>query len=114
MKKLLSAIALAASLAGAAGANAQVFPSRPITVIVPLPPGGAVDALARIMAEHMRGTLGQPIVVEHIGGAGGTIAGARVARAAPDGYTIGIGNWSSYVASGAVSPIPHDLLHDFE
>src|SRR5256885_3271163 len=114
MKKLLFAIALAASLAALPSANAQVFPSRPITIIVPLPPGGAVDALARIMAEHMRGTLSQPIVVEHIGGAGGTIAGARVARAAPDGYTIGIGNWSSYVASGAVYPIQYDLLKDFE
>ena len=97
-----------------ASASAQVYPSRPVTIIVPLPPGGAVDALARILAEHMRTTLGQPIVVEHIGGAGGTIAGARVARAATDGYTIGIGNWSSYVASGAVYPIQYDLLKDFE
>jgi tripartite-type tricarboxylate transporter receptor subunit TctC len=114
MKKLLFAAALAAVLGGVVSASAQVYPSRPITIIVPLPPGGAVDALARILAEHMRVTLGQPIVVEHIGGAGGTIAGARVARAAPDGYTIGIGNWSSYVASGAVYPIQYDLLKDFE
>jgi tripartite-type tricarboxylate transporter receptor subunit TctC len=114
MKRLLFAVALAAGFGGVVSAPAQVYPSRPITIIVPLPPGGAVDALARILAEHMRGTLGQPIVVEHIGGAGGTIAGARVARAAPDGYTIGIGNWSSYVASGAVYPIQYDLLKDFE
>ena len=114
MRKLLFAIALVAGLGGASSAHAQAYPSRPITIIVPLPPGGAVDALARILAEHMRVTLGQPIVVEHIGGAGGTIAGARVARAAPDGYTIGIGNWSSYVASGAVYPIQYDLLKDFE
>src|SRR5262245_39201660 len=95
-------------------AIAQPYPSRAITIIVPLAPGGAVDALARIMAEHMRGTLNQPIVVEHISGAGGTIAGQRVARATPDGYTIGIGNWSSYVASGAAYPIQYDLLKDFE
>jgi tripartite-type tricarboxylate transporter receptor subunit TctC len=114
MRRLLIAAALVAGLAPVATAHAQNYPARPITIIVPLPPGGAVDALARIMAEHMRQTLGQPIVVEHIGGAGGTIAGARVARAAPDGYTIGIGNWSSYVASGAVYPIQYDLLKDFE
>src|SRR5438552_732320 len=108
------AVGAAALPAASRIARAQTYPSRPITIIVPLPPGGAVDALARILAEHMRGTLGQPIVVEHIGGAGGTIAGARVARAAPDGYTMGIGNWSSYVASGAVYPIQYDLLKDFE
>ena len=114
MRKLRFAVALAAGLSCVASASAQVYPSRPVTIIVPLPPGGAVDALARILAEHMRTTLGQPIVVEHIGGAGGTIAGARVARSAPDGYTIAIGNWSSYVASGAVYPIQYDLLKDFE
>jgi tripartite-type tricarboxylate transporter receptor subunit TctC len=114
MRGLRFAAALAACVVWVTGASAQNYPARPITIIVPLPPGGAVDALARIMAEHMRTTLGQPIVVEHIGGAGGTIAGARVARAAPDGYTIGIGNWSSYVASGAVYPIQYDLLKDFE
>src|SRR3954452_3888695 len=116
MRKLSIAlvIALSAALVCFGTAHAQPYPARPITMIVPLPPGGAVDALARIMAEHMRGTLNQPIVVEHIGGAGGTIAGARVARAAPDGYTIGIGNWSSYVASGAVYPMSYDLLKDFE
>src|SRR5947207_4847166 len=114
MRRLLIAAALVAGLAPLATSHAQNYPARPITIIVPLPPGGAVDALARIMAEHMRVTLGQPIVVEHIGGAGGTIAGLRVARAAPDGYTIAIGNWSSYVASGAVYPIQYDLLKDFE
>src|SRR5947209_3392920 len=107
-RKFLHLAAGAAALSAVSRvAIAQTYPSRPITIIVPLPPGGAVDALARIMAEHMRGTLNQPIVVEHIGGAGGTIAGARVARAAPDGYTVGIGNWSSYVASGAVYPIQY-------
>src|SRR5438034_7354289 len=108
MKRLLFAAALAAGLAGVVSATAQVYPSRPITIIVPLPPGGAVDALARVLADHMRTTLGQPFVIENVSGAGGTIAITRVARSAPDGYTIGIGNWSSYVVTGAVYPVQYD------
>jgi tripartite-type tricarboxylate transporter receptor subunit TctC len=108
------ALALAAHLQTVAPATAQVYPSRPITMIMPLPPGGAVDALARVLAEHMRASLGQPLVIENVSGAGGTLAVARVARAAPDGYTLGIGNWSSYVASGAVYPLQYDLLKDLE
>lgn len=114
MKQLAVAIAMLMVLAGAEHASAQSYPSRPITIIVPLPPGGAVDALARVLAEHMRGTLGQPFVIENVSGAGGTIAITRVARSAPDGYTIGIGNWSSYVVTGAVYPVQYDLLKDFE
>src|SRR5436309_4090723 len=112
MKKLSLALALAATLAGSASAPAQNYPARPITVIVPLPPGGAVDVLARLLGDHMRMTLGQPVLVENIAGAGR--GSDRVARAAPDGYTLGIGNWSSYVAAGAVYPLQHDLLKDFE
>src|SRR5712691_2683487 len=89
---LLLALALAAQLQIIGSATAQVYPSRPITMIMPLPPGGAVDALARVLAEHMRTSLGQPLVIENVSGAGGTLAVARVARAAPDGYTLGIGN----------------------
>ncbi len=111
---LLLALALAAHLQTIGSAAAQVYPSRPITMIMPLPPGGAVDALARVLAEHMRTSLGQPLVIENVSGAGGTLAVARVARAAPDGYTLGIGNWSSYVASGAVYPLQYDLLKDLE
>jgi tripartite-type tricarboxylate transporter receptor subunit TctC len=93
-------------------ARAQAYPTRPITIIVPLPAGGAVDALARVLGDHMRMTLGQPVLIENIAGAGR--GSDRVAHAAPDGYTLGIGNWSSYVAAGAVYPLSHDLIKDFK
>jgi tripartite-type tricarboxylate transporter receptor subunit TctC len=93
---------------------AQPYPSRPITIIVPFPAGGPVDTLARLLAEPMRVSLGQPLIIENVGGAGGTIAAARVARAAPDGYTIIIGNWTSFVGTPAVYPVQFDVLKDFE
>src|SRR5262245_60371588 len=88
----LSAAAVTASVLPRA-ASAQGFPNRPITLVVPYPPGGPTDTIARLLAERMRAPLGQPIVVENVSGAGGTIAVIRVARAAGDGYTIGIGHW---------------------
>ena len=81
-------------------------------MIVPFPAGGGTDILARIVAERMRASLGQPVIIENVGGAGGTIGIGRVARAAPDGYTIGIGQWTSHVGSGALYPITYDLLKD--
>ena len=96
--KLAIALAVAA-LAGVAPANAQSFPSKPITMIVPFPAGGGSDILARIVSERMKLSLGQPVVIENVGGAGGTIGTARVVRSAPDGYTIGFGQWSSHVGS---------------
>jgi tripartite-type tricarboxylate transporter receptor subunit TctC len=98
----------------AAGAQAQTYPSRPITMVVALPAGGAVDALARVMAEHMRTTLGQPLIVENMGGAGGTLSIARVVRADPDGYTIGMGTLGQYVIAGAIYPISFDMLADLK
>src|ERR1700742_2939794 len=100
MKRLLPAFAFVAALAVAAlsltfGAAAQTYPSRPITMIVPLAPGGSTDVIARIMAEGMRTALGQTIVVENTTGAGGTIGVGRLARATPDGYTFGIGQWGT-------------------
>src|SRR5438045_5043667 len=86
-------------LAGVAGAQAQTYPSRPITLVVPFPPGGSTDASARIMAERMRVALGQAVVIENVGGAGGSIGVGRVARAAPDGYTFDIGQWDTHVGS---------------
>jgi tripartite-type tricarboxylate transporter receptor subunit TctC len=83
-------------------------------MVVALPAGGAVDALARILAEHMRVTLGQPIVVENMGGAGGTLAIARVVRSPPDGYTLGMGTLSQYVVSAAVYTLPFDVLKELE
>src|SRR5579862_2500579 len=85
---------------GAAGAAADPqYPSRPITLVVPFSAGGAVDVVARILAEQVGRTLGQPVVVENLTGAGGTIAAARVARSAPDGYTILVGNLGTQVSS---------------
>jgi tripartite-type tricarboxylate transporter receptor subunit TctC len=93
---------------------AQTYPTRPITIVVPFAPGGATDTIARTMAERMKSSLGQPVIVENVTGAGGTIAVGRVARAAPDGYTLGIGTNNSYVMAGATFALPYDLLNDFE
>ena len=113
MRQVLFAAALAV-LQSATSAVAQTYPSRPITMVVPLGVGGSTDVIARIMAEGMRASLGQPIIVENTTGAGGTIGVGRVARAAPDGYTIGIGQWGTNVASGAIYPLQYDLIKDFE
>src|SRR5215207_6133043 len=113
MNKLV-AIALAfVTLLFAVPASTQPFPSRPITLIVPFPPGGSTDAIARIMAERMKTALGQSVIIENVGGAGGSIAVGRVARAAPDGYTIDIGQWDTHVGS-IIYNINYDLQKDFE
>src|SRR5262245_32393476 len=101
-------------LAGLAAALAQSYPSRPITFIVPFGAGGPVDTVARILLEPMRGSLGQPILIENVTGASGTIGVGRAARAAPDGYTVSVGNWGSHVVNGAIYALPFDLLKDFE
>ena len=113
MGTLLLTVALSI-LAGLATAHAQVYPSRPITMVVPFPAGGSTDAVGRILAERMRISLGQPVVIENVGGAGGSIGVGRVARAAPDGYTIDIGQWDTHVANGATFPLAYDLVKDFE
>jgi len=111
MKNLLIAVALAAAV-GATGAAAQTYPARQITMIVPFPPGGSTDVTARILAERMRPILGQPVIVENVGGAGGSIALGRVARAAPDGYTIDIGQWDTHIGN-IIYPLTYDLQTDF-
>jgi tripartite-type tricarboxylate transporter receptor subunit TctC len=111
MKKLVAALLLAAC--AVATAQAQTFPSRPLTLVVPFPPGGSTDAAARIMAERMREKLGQPVVIENVGGAGGSIGVGRVARAAPDGYTFDIGQWDTHVGS-IIYKLDYDLEKDFE
>jgi len=108
------AAAAAAILAVSRIAIAQSYPSRPITMVVPFPAGGATTTLARVLAEHMKETLGQPIVVENVGGAGGSIGVSRSARAAADGYSLSFGNWASHVGAGAVYPVAYDILTDFE
>lgn len=106
---------LAAALIAATGAaGAQSYPWRPISLVVPFAAGGPTDTLARIIAERMRLSLGQPIIIENVGGAAGTIGVGRVARAAPDGYTVGIGAWNTHVLNGAVYALSYDLLNDFE
>src|SRR5262247_822197 len=112
MKRLVLATVLTA-LTGIASVQAQTFPTRQITLVVPFPPGGSTDVAARIMAERMRAPLGQPVVIENIGGAGGSIAVGRVARAAPDGYTIDIGQWDTHVGN-IIYNLNYDLQKDFE
>ena len=95
-------------------ARAQTYPTRSITIVVPYVAGGATDTIARLIAERMKSSLGQPVIVENVIGAAGTIAVGRVARAAPDGYTLSIGSNSSYVMAGAIYALQYDLLNGFE
>jgi tripartite-type tricarboxylate transporter receptor subunit TctC len=93
---------------------AQTYPSRPITMVVPFAAGGPVDTITRVLTERMRTSLGQTIIIENAVGAGGSIGTGRVARAAPDGYTVAVGNWGTHVVNGAIYTLRHDLLKDFE
>jgi tripartite-type tricarboxylate transporter receptor subunit TctC len=95
-------------------AMAQAYPSRPLTMVVPYPAGGPTDAVARILAEGLRAPLGQPVVIENISGAGGSLGLRRVARAAADGYTLSIGQLNSHVFSGVIYGAQYDVLTDFE
>ncbi len=101
-------------VSGVSTVAAQGFPSRPVTMIVPFAAGGPVDTIARIVGVPMGKALGQSIVVENVVGAAGTLGVGRVARAAPDGYTLSIGHWSTHVINGAVYPLQYDLLRDLE
>lgn len=94
-------------------ARSQTYPSRPITIIVPFPPGGATDVAGRILAERMRQVLGQPVIIQNVGGAGGSIGVDRAARATPDGYTIDLGQWDTHVGS-VIYRVPGDVLESFE
>ena len=95
-------------------ARAQTYPSRPITMVVPYPPGGLTDVIGRILAEGMRTSLGQSVIIENVGGANGSIGTGRVARAAPDGYTLVVGIWNTHVANGATYALQYDVVKDFE
>lgn len=99
---------------GITAASAQSYPSRPITMIVPYPPGGPTDTLARILAERLRASLGQPVVMENVGGGAGSIGVARAVRAAPDGYTINFGNVASHVFATVVFKLQYDVVDDLE
>ena len=109
---LLMAASVAAWFA-AFPVTAQPYPSRPVTMIVPASAGGPTDAIARVMSERMTANLGGTVLVDNVAGAAGSIGVGKVARAAPDGYTLGIGQWSHYVLNGATYPLQYDLLADF-
>lgn len=106
--------ALAIALGGASGALAQNYPARPITLVNPFAAGGPVDAVARILSAPMTKALGQPVLVDYTVGAAGTLGVGRVARAAPDGYTLSIGHWSTHVINAAIYPLQYDVLRDLE
>jgi tripartite-type tricarboxylate transporter receptor subunit TctC len=111
MNRLLAAVVFA--LAAVTGAWAQNYPTRPIIMIVPYPPGGLSDAVARPVAEAMQGTLAQTVVIENVGGASGSIGSARAARAAPDGYTLLLGIWNTHVAVPKLLKLDYDVVKDF-
>src|SRR5262249_57376187 len=97
-------VALASVVAAPAG-RAETYPSRPITVIVPFAAGGVTDIVARLVSDRMSKSLGQSVIVENVGGAGGTIGVTRLFRSPPDGYTLVIGQWTSHVGAGAMYPL---------
>ena len=113
MTRLIVAVAISL-FAALAHAQSAGYPNRSITLVSPFPPGGSTDAVARIIAEKMRHSLGQTVVVENVGGAGGSIGAGRVARANPDGYTINIGQWDNHVANGVVYSLNYSVVSDFE
>jgi tripartite-type tricarboxylate transporter receptor subunit TctC len=114
VNRLVSAFAFLAALGFGTIAAAQGYPARPIVMVVPFAAGGPVDVVARILAEPMRRSLGQAVVVENTTGAGGSLGVGRVARATPDGYTLSIGHWSTHVVNGAVYQLNYDLQKDLE
>jgi tripartite-type tricarboxylate transporter receptor subunit TctC len=113
-KLALSVLVAFITLAAYAGAPAQPYPSHPITMIVPFPAGGATDTLGRFMAERLHGDLGQPVVIENVAGAAGTIGVTRAVRSPADGYTLSIGTSTTHMLTGGLYQLPFDLLTDLE
>jgi tripartite-type tricarboxylate transporter receptor subunit TctC len=115
LRRLLFALlSLSAGLLDANRAAAQPYPSRPVTMVLPFAAGGSSDTIARIVAEGMRASLGQPVIIENVPGASGSLGTERAARAPADGYTICLGSWASHVVNGAVNTLQYDVLNDFE
>ena len=110
MTKLFSAAVVAGTLTCIVSAQAQNYPSRPITIVVPFAAGGPTDVIARVVGERMRASLGQNVIIENVTGAAGSIAVGRVARSAADGYTIVIGHWGTHVVNGATYSLQYDLV----
>src|SRR5262244_1413545 len=115
-RSIVAALAIATLGTMACGqiANAQTYPTRPITMNVPFAAGGPTDTIARVIAQRMSITLGQSIIIENVTGADGTIGVGRAARAAPDGYMLSVGQWSTHLLNGAAYTLPCDVLKDFE
>lgn len=114
MKRLTVAAIAVAMLAGIVSAGAQNYPSKPVTIIVPFAAGGPTDAIARVLGDRMRQSLGQTILVENVTGAGGTLGVARAVRSAADGYTLSIGHLGTHVVNGAIYPLNFDLVNDLD
>jgi len=115
MRRLLTVmVATLLALASTGIAAAQDYPTRPITMIVPFPAGGATDTLARFLAERMRGIFGQPVIIENIAGAAGSLGVGRAVRSAPDGYTLSIGTSTTHMLTGGLYALQFDLLKDLE
>ncbi len=95
-------------------AVAQAFPTRPVTIVVSFVAGGSGDTIAQILGERMRISLGQPVIIENVSGASGSLGAGRVAHAMPDGYTLSFGNWATHVLNGAILGLPYDVLKDFD
>jgi tripartite-type tricarboxylate transporter receptor subunit TctC len=103
-----------ALIAGVTGASAQTYPSKPITIVVPFAAGGPSDALARILGDRMKATLGQSFIIENVTGAGGSIGVGRAVRAPADGYTVSFGHLGTHVANQAIYPLQYDMLTDLD
>jgi len=110
----IGAALLVIACAAGPAADAQTYPTRPITMVVPFAAGGPTDTITRIVAERMRVSLGQTVIIENVTGADGSIGVGRVERAAPDGYTLSVGQWSTHVLNGAAYTLSYDPLKDFE
>jgi tripartite-type tricarboxylate transporter receptor subunit TctC len=113
-REFLKACAAGVASASSSRVYAQSYPSRPVTVVVPFPAGGPNDSVGRILAERMRPSLGQPVIIDNVSGAAGNIGTGRVARAAPDGHTLVLGYWGTHVVNGALYKLPYDVVEDFE
>src|SRR5437868_15196135 len=114
MRRTILATFVALSAFGGTAFTADKFPSHPITIVVPFSAGGPSDAMTRILAERMKMTLGEAILVENTTGAGGSSGVGRVVHAAPDGYTVGFGHLGTHVANGAIYKLGYDLVTDLE
>jgi tripartite-type tricarboxylate transporter receptor subunit TctC len=111
---LLAMLAIGGTLNSMGPAASEMYPSRPLTMVVPFAAGGPNDAIARAVAARMQTSLGQPIVIDNIDGVSGSVGTGRLARASPDGYTFGIGYWGTHVANGAIYALNYDVQSDFE